>query len=165
MCAVSPQKALLSLREESIIQILERFSTRRVRTKKRFLRKLLNSQKSQPTDIQTHMHRPCFQLYDPSGTYQETLKKKEKKDRKGNSLAVQWLGFCVFTAEGAGSIPGRGTKIPQKRKKERKKPCGHPGYGCSPHPSPTPIRPCAPSIHPCHPLSHLFPFVLPHARV
>ena len=26
---------------------------------------------------------------------------------------VQWLGFCAFTAEGAGSIPGRGTKIPQ----------------------------------------------------
>ena len=24
----------------------------------------------------------------------------------GNSLAVQWLGLCAFTAEGAGSIPG-----------------------------------------------------------
>ena len=31
----------------------------------------------------------------------------------GNSLAVQWLGLCTFTAEGTGSIPGRGTKIPQ----------------------------------------------------
>ena len=31
----------------------------------------------------------------------------------GNSLAVQWLGLCVFTAEAAGSIPGEGTKIPQ----------------------------------------------------
>ena len=30
-----------------------------------------------------------------------------------NSLAVQWLGLCAFTAEGAGSIPDRGTKIPQ----------------------------------------------------
>ena len=30
----------------------------------------------------------------------------------GNSLAVQWLGLGAFTAEGAGSIPGRGTKIP-----------------------------------------------------
>ena len=28
-----------------------------------------------------------------------------------NSLAVQWLGFCAFTAKGAVSIPGWGTKI------------------------------------------------------
>ena len=31
----------------------------------------------------------------------------------GNSLVVQWLGLCVFTAEGADSVPGRRTKIPQ----------------------------------------------------
>ena len=31
----------------------------------------------------------------------------------GNSLAVQWLGLGTLTAEGPGSIPGRGTKIPQ----------------------------------------------------
>ena len=31
----------------------------------------------------------------------------------GNSLAVQRLGLLAFTAEGAGLIPGRGTKIPQ----------------------------------------------------
>ena len=31
----------------------------------------------------------------------------------GNSLAVQWLGLCAFTAEVAGSIPGPGTKISQ----------------------------------------------------
>ena len=31
----------------------------------------------------------------------------------GNSLAVQWLGPCAFTAEGPGSIPGQGTKIMQ----------------------------------------------------
>ena len=30
-----------------------------------------------------------------------------------NSLAVQWLGLRDFTAKGPGSIPGRGTKIPQ----------------------------------------------------
>ena len=30
-----------------------------------------------------------------------------------NSLVVQWLGLCAFTAEGLGSIPGQGTKIPQ----------------------------------------------------
>ena len=26
---------------------------------------------------------------------------------------VQWLGCCAFTAEGMGSIPGWGTKVPQ----------------------------------------------------
>ena len=30
-----------------------------------------------------------------------------------NSLVVLWLGFCASTAEGLGSIPDRGTKIPQ----------------------------------------------------
>ena len=30
-----------------------------------------------------------------------------------NSLVVQWLGLYTFTAEGVGSIPTRGTKIPQ----------------------------------------------------
>ena len=31
----------------------------------------------------------------------------------GASLAVQWLGLGAFTAEGPGSIPGWGAKIPQ----------------------------------------------------
>ena len=31
----------------------------------------------------------------------------------GNSLVVQWLELQALTAEGLGSIPGRGTKIPQ----------------------------------------------------
>ena len=31
----------------------------------------------------------------------------------GNSLAVEWLGFCNFTAEGTGSVPAQGTKILQ----------------------------------------------------
>ena len=26
---------------------------------------------------------------------------------------VWWLGLCAFTAEGLGSVPGQGTKIPQ----------------------------------------------------
>ena len=33
----------------------------------------------------------------------------------GNSLAVQWLGLLAFTAEGAGSVPGWGTEIPQAK--------------------------------------------------
>ena len=33
--------------------------------------------------------------------------------RIGNSLVVQWLGLCVSTAGGTGSIPGWGTQILQ----------------------------------------------------
>ena len=33
--------------------------------------------------------------------------------KMGNSLVVWWLGFCIFTAEGVGSILGQGIKIPQ----------------------------------------------------
>ena len=44
----------------------------------------------------------------------------------GTSLAVQWLGLCALTAEGPGSIPGQGTKIPQasrcSKKKKKKNP-------------------------------------------
>ena len=45
----------------------------------------------------------------------------------GNFLEFQWLGLHTFTAEGTGSIPGQGTKIPQaarhsqKNKTERNK--------------------------------------------
>ena len=42
----------------------------------------------------------------------------------GNSLVVQWLGLCAFTAVGPGLIPGRGTEIPQATRngqKEKKK--------------------------------------------
>ena len=38
----------------------------------------------------------------------------------GNSLAVQWLGLCAFTAEGPGSISGQGTKIPQAMQHSQK---------------------------------------------
>ena len=48
-----------------------------------------------------------------------------KKVREGNSLVVQWLGLGGLTAEGPGSIPGRGTKISQAtqhgQKKKKKK--------------------------------------------
>ena len=39
----------------------------------------------------------------------------------GNFLVVQWLGLHVFTTEGLGSIPGRGTKIPQATQPEKKR--------------------------------------------
>ena len=38
-----------------------------------------------------------------------------------NSLAVQWVGLLAFTAEGAGSILGWGTKIPQAAQCNQKK--------------------------------------------
>ena len=37
--------------------------------------------------------------------------------RPGTSLTVQWLGLHAFTAEGVGSIPGRGAKIPQAERR------------------------------------------------
>ena len=39
----------------------------------------------------------------------------------GKSLVDQWLGLHAFTAEGVGSIPGRGTKIPQAVQRSKKK--------------------------------------------
>ena len=38
---------------------------------------------------------------------------KPQTNKKGNSLAVQWLGLRTFTAEGPGSIPSQGNKILQ----------------------------------------------------
>ena len=45
----------------------------------------------------------------------EEERTRKKKTNLGNSLAVQWLVSCTFTAEGTGSIPGWGTKIPQAK--------------------------------------------------
>ena len=44
----------------------------------------------------------------------------QKQSQTENSLAVQWLGLCAFTAQGTGSIPGWGTETawPKKKKKE-----------------------------------------------
>ena len=39
--------------------------------------------------------------------------KSTKMSQSGSSLAAQWLGLCIFTAEHPGSILGRGTKILQ----------------------------------------------------
>ena len=35
-----------------------------------------------------------------------------KESQHGNSLAVQWLGFCASTGKGPGLIPHQGTKMP-----------------------------------------------------
>ena len=39
----------------------------------------------------------------------------------GNSLVVQWLGLCIFTAGSVGSTPGRRTKILQANQSGQKK--------------------------------------------
>ena len=36
-----------------------------------------------------------------------------KSSPGGNSLVVQWLGLRALNAEGVGSVPGWGSKIPQ----------------------------------------------------
>ena len=47
--------------------------------------------------------------------------KAVKRYKLGNSLAVQWLGFCAFIAEGKSSIPGQATKILQDAQLGQKK--------------------------------------------
>ena len=51
----------------------------------------------------------------------ESTRRTDKQQGPGNSLGVQWLGLHVFTAESTGSIPGRGTKIPQAKRPKKKK--------------------------------------------
>ena len=52
-----------------------------------------------------------------------------------NSLAVQWLGPCALTAEGPGSVSGRGANIPQAswhgQRKKRKENVLHQKDGIS----------------------------------
>ena len=50
-----------------------------------------------------------------------TLLANAKIPDLGNSLVFQWLGLHAFTAEGPGSIPGQGTKIPQAVSRGQKK--------------------------------------------
>ena len=47
---------------------------------------------------------------------------------QGNSLVVQWLGLYASTAEGMGSIPGWGTKIPHAAGPKGKKQTNKPWY-------------------------------------
>ena len=42
-------------------------------------------------------------------------------DKLGTSLVIQWLGFCTFTTEGLGSIPGQETKYLQLQGIAKKK--------------------------------------------
>ena len=57
----------------------------------------------------------------PSWLEESTPPSQLKTAFEGKSLAIQRLGLCTFTAEGAGSIPGRGTKIPTSLRAQPKK--------------------------------------------
>ena len=71
------------------------------------------------TEEDTQKHREENELVQGSLTGSPNLQPSGNgrcsyfKNLYENSLAVQWLGLCAFTAEGAGSFPGQGTKIPQ----------------------------------------------------
>ena len=43
-----------------------------------------------------------------NNTNSQTAKKAWLQRPMGTSLAVEWLALCTFTAEGTGSVPGRG---------------------------------------------------------
>ena len=56
---------------------------------------------------------------------EETLAKNTNlKEFVGNSLVVQKLGLCTFTAEGLGSIPAWGTNPTSCAAVKRKTSCG-----------------------------------------
>ena len=55
------------------------------------------------------------------GTPLLNWKDQYNKPIKGNSLFVQWLALCIFTAKGLGSSPGQGSKSLHKSPKRKKK--------------------------------------------
>ena len=57
------------------------------------------------------------QVEEESGQVEE----REIKTQEGTSLVVQWLGLHTPSVRGAGSIPGRGTKIPHAKQCDKKK--------------------------------------------
>ena len=57
-----------------------------------------------------HPKDRTFQFSKRDRSPRNTLRRKYPLG--GNSLTVQWLGLHAFTAEGLGSVPGQGTKIP-----------------------------------------------------
>ena len=64
------------------------------------------------------MYLRCWNKREKTSIYEEFYSHKTmlQKWNWGNSLEVQWLGLQALTAEGPGSIPGQGTKIPQSHK-------------------------------------------------
>ena len=47
--------------------------------------------------------------------------KNNNKKNLGTSLVAQWLRLRASNAEGAGSIPGQGTRIPHAMRRSQKK--------------------------------------------
>ena len=77
--------------------------------------------------MQTHLSREKLGVSKMQTTSWNRNVSAMMKKSAGNSLAVQCLELRTLTAKGPGSIPGRGTKIPQavgcgqKEKKLQKK--------------------------------------------
>ena len=74
--------------------------------------------KSYPTCVFTHLVSTANRN---RAAYSFPFAQPSTKVLSGNSLAVQWFGLCVLTAESPGSIPGPGTKIPQATQCGQKK--------------------------------------------
>ena len=76
--------------------------------------------------VETHLNFSCFEELESFIRLTLSVEMLQSLHCHGNSLAIQWLGLRAFTAEGPGSIPGWGTKIPQatqcgqKFKKQKK---------------------------------------------
>ena len=69
-----------------------------------------------------NMFMECFKLFwKMLMPWCYTIKMVYNIEHLGKSLAVQLLGLGVFIAVGPGSIPGRGTKIPQAMQRGQKK--------------------------------------------
>ena len=78
----------------------------------------------------------------------------QKQSQTENSLAVQWLGLCAFTAQGTGSITGWRTETAWPKKKKKKP---QTEIVTLPAFSPLPLVPLPPvilSFHPSHSNSH-----------
>ena len=61
----------------------------------------------------------CVCLWEGGGR-EKKINRQLRYNLIGNSLVLQLLGLCTFTAEGAGSIPGQGTEIPQAAVHQKK---------------------------------------------
>ena len=71
-----------------------------------------------PGGLRDSHHNPVLWLATGSSC---SLLQRHIRNNGGNSLVVQWLGLLAFTAQGVGSVPGRGTKILPSASRRRKK--------------------------------------------
>ena len=89
-------------------------------------------------------------VYVGTATSGESVTVSIKITNAGTYPVVQWLGLRAFIAEGTGSIPGRGTKIPQATRRAAKK--KQEKLQMAPLCQVSSVCPCKPSLHLPHPL-------------